>query len=606
MIELLRDLARLRPLFSAKDLRKFLLLFVLMITGAVLEAAGIGAIPAFVTLVMRPSALAELEYVGKWFPELPDQITMPLFLWAAAGLLAFVILKNAFLTFMAYVQARIVTSQRVRLSARLFRIYQAAPFDWLLQRNSSELIRSLQTDTAELLNGVVTPALNILMALIMSTFIVTLLFLSAPWVTLVAVLVTALGLIAVTRAFKSLLRRTGEIKRHEAKEMIKAIQQGFGSMAEARIIGCEDYLGSIYRNSFARAAVAIRRGQTIQKMTPYAVEVFTVLGLLIILVLLINGTEELASILPIVALFGVVMVRLKQFAGQIAGALNQVSQSRAFIPAILRDIDELQSLAAKTRHTEPVSGRKLGRFERLALENVRYRYPGSDAFAVDDITLEVAKGGSIALVGTTGCGKSTLVNLVLGLLEPHSGRVLVNGQDIQEDLAGWRSKLGYVPQTTYLIDDTVEANVAFGVPDGEIDREQVWRALRAARLAGLVEAMPRGVDSIVGERGLRLSGGERQRLGIARALYQEPEVLVLDEATSALDNKTEEEVMSAIQDIKTGRTLIMIAHRLSTVRDCDRLYLLRQGEVIGVGSYDQLIESSEAFQEIARSSNAIA
>jgi ATP-binding cassette subfamily C protein len=606
MIELLRDLARLRPLFSAKDLRKFLLLFALMIAGAVLEAAGIGAIPAFVTLVMRPSALSEIQYVGQWFMGLPDQITMPIFLWAAAGLLVFVILKNAFLTFVAYVQARIVTSQRVRLSARLFRIYQAAPFEWLLQRNSSELIRSLQTDTAEVLNGVMTPALNILMALIMSAFMVALLFLGAPWVTLAAVLVTAVGMIAVTRVFKSMLRRTGEVKRHESKEMIKAIQQGFGSMAEARIIGCEDYLGRIYRNSFSRAAVAIRHGLTIQKMTPYVVEVFTVLGLLIILLLLISGTEELASILPIVALVGVVMVRLKQFAGQIAGALNQVSHSRAFIPAILRDIDELQTIAEQSRRPQRVSGREVDRFESLELDNVRYRYPGSDAFAVDGISLQLAKGGSIALVGTTGCGKSTLVNLVLGLLEPRSGRVLVNGQDIHDDLAGWRAKLGYVPQTTYLIDDTVEANVAFGVPDSEIDRERVWRCLRAARLDGFVEAMPRGVGSIVGERGLRLSGGERQRLGIARALYQEPEVLVLDEATSALDNKTEEEVMSAIQDIKAGRTLIMIAHRLSTVRDCDRLYLLSRGQVIGEGSYDDLLESSEAFQEIALSGNDIA
>ncbi len=233
------------------------------------------------------------------------------------------------------------------------------------------------------------------------------------------------------------------------------------------------------------------------------------------------------------------------------------------------------------------------------MENVTYFYPHAKMPALDAVSLHVEKGQAIAFVGSTGCGKSTLVNVILGLLEPKSGHVRVNGTDIQQDLTGWRSQLGYIPQSIFLVDDTIRANVAFGVPSEDVDEQQLQAALCSARLDEFIETLPLRDRTVVGEQGIRLSGGQRQRLGIARALYQDPEVLVMDEATSALDNTTEVEVMKAIQNMKKGRTLILIAHRLSTVEACDRLYYMRDGRIEHSGSYETLKQISTSFREMA-------
>jgi len=316
------------------------------------------------------------------------------------------------------------------------------------------------------------------------------------------------------------------------------------------------------------------------------------------LFLLIQQTSSIEEVLPILALLGAVMIRLKQLATQIASAINQINAARAFIDPVMNDIHELESFERNQR-TQRLTTRLTEAFKCLRLENVSYFYPGKENPAVQDISLKIRQGEAVAFVGSTGCGKSTLVNLILGLLEPSQGQVLVNDIDIQENIREWHSHLGYVPQSIYLVDDSIRANVAFGIPRDEICDDHVWSVLTSACLDEFVRAMPNGLDSIVGEGGVRLSGGERQRLGIARALCPGPDVLVMDEATSALDNKTEEEVMRAIQSAKQGRTLIMVAHRLSTVEDCDRLYFLEHGQIKFSGSFRHLIQNSEAFRAMA-------
>lgn len=601
MFDIFKDLGQLRPIIARQDRWKFLLLFGLMFTGSILEAIGIGAIPAFVTMVMKPSALAENRWVGEWFVGLPDQITIELLLWASGGLFAFIVLKNLFLTFVFYIQTRIVTIQRVKLSDRMFKIYQAAPYEWHLQRSSSDLLRSIQTDTAQVLSGVVMPFLDLLMAMIMTVVIVSVMVMSTPGVTLLALLVTGFGLFLVIRTFQKKLRSFGLVFRRETKELIKAIQQGFGSLVDSRILGCESYLNKAHRDSLVRWSKAAIHQTTIQKATPYAMEVFSVLGLLIILLLLVKGVqsgESLGQILPIIALLGVVMVRLKQLASQIAGSINTMNAARVYIPAIVEDLNELSAIEDKRKKlTSEV--RLINDFQTLKLDNVNYAYPNTVTPAIRNISLELKRGESIAFVGATGCGKSTLVSLILGLLDVQEGSIKVNDIDIVRDLDGWRAQLGYIPQSVYLIDDTIRGNVAFGMSESEVDESQLWRALDTACLSSFVKTLPEGVDTVIGEGGVRLSGGQRQRLGIARAIYPDPEVLVMDEATSALDNKTEEVVMQAIQNLKQNRTLIMIAHRLSTVEECDRLYFLSEGKIESVGSIEELMQNSVSFQEMA-------
>lgn len=598
MFDLFKDLEKLRPLFSRRDKWKFIILFGMMFFGSLLEAIGIGAIPAFVSLIMKPSSLAEARWVGDLFSGLPDEPSIQIVMWASLALLCFIITKNAFLVFVYYIQIRIVTGQRVILGDRMFRVYQAAPYQWHLQRSSSELLRNIQNDTGQVLNGVLMPFLDLSMAIIMAVVIVGLLVLSTPGAALMGFIITAVGLYTVIRVFQKQLGNVGATLRRESNEIIKAIQQGFGALVDARILGREEYLNKVHKNSLLRQAKAIRIQGVISRLTPAVIEVLAVTGLLSILIILIKTSEDLKSVLPLIFLLGVATLRLKQLASRIAGTINQINVGRAFIPGIMGDLKELAEIEheQRTRHS---GAQKIDKFKSLTIENIHYRYPNTDIPALNDISLQFKRGESIALVGATGCGKSTLVNAILGLLEPSSGRVAVNGVNIFQDLQGWRSHLGYIQQSIYLIDDTIRANVAFGVPQNEVDDEHLWATLRSARLAEFIRTLPDGIDTIVGERGVRLSGGQRQRLGIARALYPNPEVLIMDEATSALDNKTEVEVMQAIQNLKKDRTLIMIAHRLSTVEDCDRLYFLKNGRIEDFGSYTELIKISTGFREIA-------
>ncbi|MFW2439059.1 MAG: ABC transporter ATP-binding protein [Arenicellales bacterium] len=575
----------------------FVILFGLMLMGSLLEAAGIGAVPAFVSLIMKPSSLSEYPWIGKWLSGLPDEPSVHIIFWASLLLLGFIILKNLFLIFVFYTQAKIVTSQQVKLSDRMFKSYQSAPYEWILQRSTSELLRNIQNDTTQVLKEVIMPFLNLIMAVTMISVIVIVLIFAAPGSALLGLLVTGVGLYIVVRYFHKHLREAGRTFRHEFKEIIKAVQQGFGALVDARIIGCETYLNKVHKDALLRQASAWRYKLTIMKATPFVIETFAIFGLLVILFILIKTSTSLESVLPTIFLLGVATIRLKQLMGGIAGAINQINAGRAFIPGIVNDLRELADIEKQVNHKK-ADTKKLGAFKSLKLNDVSYAYPEVDTKAIENISFQVNRGESIAFVGSTGCGKSTLANLILGLLEPTKGSIKANDIDIAQNITAWRTHLGYIQQSIYLIDDTIRANIVLGLVEEEVDDEQLWSALRSSRLEEFIKTLPDGLDTVVGERGVRLSGGQRQRIGIARALYTNPEVLIMDEATSALDNTIEKEVMEAIHNMKQGRTLIMIAHRLSTVKDCDRLFFLMDGAIENRGTYEELKNISEPFRKM--------
>jgi ATP-binding cassette subfamily C protein len=457
------------------------------------------------------------------------------------------------------------------------------------------------------------PLLDLVMAFIMIIFVVAAMLLSTSAITMLGVAITGGGVALVIRLFRRRLENTGQVLRDEGKVIIESIQQGFGALVDSRIIGCESYLGQRFRQSITRQSQMQTARNTIMRVTPLAIEVVALAGLLIIFLVIMRGSSSFAEAIPVMSVLGVATIRLKQVATRVSTQVNMLNQSRAYIPNLIKDIHYLDGLAEARMSADGGSSlagnRNTGTFELLELENVVYTYPDRELGelsklkpAVNGVSLKLRRGESIAFVGATGCGKSTLVNLVLGLLEPNQGTIKVNGKDIFSDLPSWRRLLGYIPQTIFLLDDSIRANIAFGIPPNEISEEQLRLSLKSARLDEFVSSLPDGINTVVGERGVRLSGGQRQRIGIARALYFDPEVLVMDEATSALDNKTESDVMEAIQNLKKGRTLIMVAHRLSTVEDCDRLYYLQDGKLLEQGSYTELMKSSEGFRTTAGAS----
>jgi ABC-type multidrug transport system fused ATPase/permease subunit len=593
-----KDIKQLSALLTRKEKWKFVILFCSMVIAALLEATAVGAVPGFIAFLMRPASLNEFSWLNQHLPSLPETATVPLVLWASGLLMGFIILKNLFLAGVYYLQARIVGRQQARLSDRMFRAYQTASYDWFLQRSSSELQRNIQQDTSVVLGGVVMPMLDLVLAAVMSLAVLAVMLVATPTSTLISIGIVGLGLVGLIRLARKQLEQVGKIQHRESRESIKAIQQGFGAFVDARIIGCEKYLAQVYKRSLFRQIRAGIRSMVINKINPSVIETIAIFGMLIVLLFIIQSGKTLQESLPTLSVIAVIMMRLKRIASQVAGNINRINQSRPYIPGLIKDLHELHAME-RQRSQKFVQAGTISDFQQLNIESIQYTYPNTERPALNGISLQLQKGESIAFVGSTGCGKSTLVNCILGLLHPQAGQIQVNGTDIHADPCGWRASLGYIPQSIFLIDDSLRANIAFGVPLKEIDPARIESALRSAALSEFVHSLEKGLDTLIGERGVRLSGGQRQRLGIARALYFNPQVLVMDEATSALDNQTETEVMQAIQNLKKDRTLIMIAHRLSTVEECDRLYFLDNGKIADVGSYRELIQQSAQFRAMA-------
>jgi ATP-binding cassette subfamily C protein len=319
--------------------------------------------------------------------------------------------------------------------------------------------------------------------------------------------------------------------------------------------------------------------------------------LLIALVMVLQG-RSMSSIIPILTLFGAATVRLMPAVNQVVQKLTQLRYYIYSLSPVHRDIMEMKDYHSQTMQESHVT-EKLPFKESLSLKNIWYKYPNSDDYVLKGINLTIQKNTAIGFVGPTGVGKSTIVDVILGLLESEKGQVLVDGEDIVNNKRAWQNNVGYIPQFIYLSDDTMRNNIAFGIPESSISEEKIEAAVEAAQLKEFVDRLPDGLDSIVGEDGVRLSGGQRQRIGIARALYDNPDVLIMDEATSSLDNLTEQNVIAAIEAIKGERTIIMIAHRLSTVKNCDQLYLLEDGQVVQQGTYGELLQTSSQFRKMA-------
>ena len=546
-----------------------------MTIGAALETLGIGLVIPAIALLTRPALTVSYPPLQPWLRALgnPSQATL-----VAAGMLALLavfLVKTIFCAFVVFRQTTFSFGVQARLSQRMLTIYLRQPYTFHLQRNSAQLIQYAVADVKELTVGVIQPALLLVTEGLVLLGVATLLLVLQPLGALVVVAVMGAAVLAFYCMTRSSITRWGEARHRHDILRIQHVQQGIGAAKDVLVLGREEEFLAQYRVHNTQAARAARLHTTLLEIPRLALEFLGVVGLTVLVLTMLAQGRDLTAIVPTLGLFAAAAFRLMP-------SINRVVNGFQFLRYSLPVINTLHA-ELQLGAIEPPERALRARppFQRaIQLHDITYTYPGAAAPAVRHVTLNIRRGESVGLVGASGSGKSTLVDVILGLLTPDAGRVLVDDEDIRGRLRDWQDQIGYVPQSIYLTDDTIRRNIAFGIADDQIDDAAVLRAVRAAQLEAFVNERPDGLNAVLGERGVRLSGGQRQRLGIARALYHDPAVLVLDEATSALDTATEQGVMEAVTALHGDKTILVVAHRLSTVEHCDRLYRLDRGEVV--------------------------
>lgn len=587
MKTLKNTLEKLLALFNKKDKKKFLLLFFMMIIAAVFETVGIGLIVPFVGIVTNPSMIQEqaiLLYVYNMFN---FQSTAAFILLSVIVLLMVFIIKNAYLFLFYNVQYRVIFNQRVKLSRAMFREYLTKPYTFHLQRNSAELIRNVNGEVTKVFNGILLSAFQLLTEAIVILFIVILLIFTAPLATLTSGILLGGSVLLFFKIFRNKITHLGKEDQRVNREILKWVKQGLGASKEVKVSGKEDYFVNSYDKHSQILTNNMIYKSTLGIVPRLFIETLLVSVVLITMIILVFQGIDMTNLVSTMSLFAMAAFRLMPSITRIVSMLTTLKYSQPALTVVYDDLIK-GNRGKNSMDSEAIIDSKLPNLnigERtflnsIKLENIYYRYPNQEEYSIRNLSLTIPIGNSVAFVGASGAGKTTVIDIILGLFEPEKGRVLVDGRELNDILPLWKNKIGYIPQHIFLTDETIRKNVAFGIMDREIDESAVLRAIESAQLKEFVDTLPQGLDTVVGERGIRLSGGQRQRIGIARALYHNPEIIFLDEATSALDNETEKEIMKAIDNLKGEKTLIIIAHRLSTIENCDIVYKLDKGKLI--------------------------
>ena len=573
-------------------------LVTMMIIGSLFEVVGVASIPAFITLLGKPELVQEYNVLSFLYKLSGASSEKEFLLIASMGLIGLFVVKNTYLGLLSVFKARFIFDTQHDVGTRLFAEYLHRPYSFHLQHNSAELLRNVKENASIVVTAFLFALVTIIMESLNVVFIFVLLLVVEPVVSIIAVCVLGGVSLAFLMAIKKKTMHFGEDEQVQHQKMIEAISHGLGGLKESIVLQRQKYFLDAFAASSKKFARARKFRRVMEELPQRVIETIAVLGMLLIAVVFLARGGAMAVVLPVLALFGTAAIKLMPSMKVIVSSIHSVQYYRFAVDHVC---DELRAGPVEIEDAPITSERRLEpRFDAaLELDKVAFKYAGSEAEALKGISLRIKKGSAVAFVGTSGAGKTTLVDLLLGILEPTAGVIRVDGESIYSNLPKWQRQLGYIPQQIFLADDSITKNIAFGIPEERIDRARIHQVAEIAQLDDFVYTLPDRFETIIGEGGVRLSGGQRQRIGIARALYHDPEILVMDEATSALDNRTERFFMDALQRLRDNHTIIMIAHRLSTVRECDELFMMDHGKVTASGTYNELIAVNEAFQDIA-------
>lgn len=570
-------------LLTPVERRRALALLLLMLIGMVLETLGIGLVVPMIALLTASDSRDRFPVLGPVLAALGNPRHELVVTAAMLGLVGVYLIKTLYLAFLVWLQSRFAYGIHAQLSQRLFTIYLRQPYAFHLHRNSAQLLRNVTGEVHMFTNGAMMPGMLLVSETLVLMGLFALLLAVEP---VGAVLVV--GFLGVTgwgfhRATRGRIARWGLARQHHEGLRIQHLQQGLGGVKDVKLLGRETEFLEQYRAHNVQSARAGQLQYTVQQLPRLWLELLAVSGLAALVLSMLWQGRAVEAVLPTLGLFAATAFRLMPSVNRSLNSLNSLRYALPVVNTLYAE-SRLPTPEAENRRivTQPFR-------EALELEKVTFAYAGATVPALSDLSLVVRRGESVGFIGTSGAGKSTLVDVLLGLLVPIGGEVRVDGRNIHADIRNWQNQIGYVPQSIFLTDDTLRRNVAFGLSDGQIDDAAVWRTIHAAQIDEFVRSLPNGLDTRVGERGVRLSGGQRQRIGIARALYHDPAILVMDEATSSLDPATERDVMRAVMTLHGEKTIVLVAHRLTTVEYCDRLYRLERGKVVEEGTPESML-----------------
>ncbi len=589
-------LKKISYIFNRKQKIQIFILFFIILVGTVFETLGVTAILPLVNAIIAPEALLQNGMVRKIYDFFGFTGYTQLISFLAIFLMIVYIVKNLYAIWQNWIQYRFIYNNQRAVSYRLLSCYMNQPYLFHVSHNSTTLLRNITTDTTQFFACV--DAVMQLMTDISVCFVLFVILLVAdPFITFVVVfaLVGFMGLFM--KKFKGKMEYHGQLNRVYSRDNSRWILQAFGGIKETIILERKNFFIRKFDKISKNYMTSRRKYQFIAVLPRPIMEMTCICGLLLVVIVKINTTADLQSFVPTLSLFGASAFRLLPSFNRISRQISTITYSKASVNAVYEDLQMgetgSQQQVQKVQDTAEAP-RAITLEKDIKIENLSFHYPGVDENVLTDVTLTIPRNKSVAFIGPSGAGKTTLVDIILGVLEPQSGKVLSDGEDIQNNLRSWHKKIGYIPQSIFLTDDTLRNNIAFGLRPEEVNEERVWKAVEEAQLTEFVKQLKDGLDTVVGERGARLSGGQRQRIGIARALYNNPDILVLDEATSALDNETEQAVMEAIDKLNGQKTMLIIAHRLTTIRNCDYIYEIKNQKAYLLSNEEWLAKLNKA------------
>ena len=589
-------------LLSDRERRRLRLLLILSTFAAVVEVVGIATILPFIAVVADQDLITENEFLNSIFHAV-DLGSKNRFLIAMGSVLLFVfLLTNAFNAFVMWATLRFGWGVQASVSGRLLSSYLYSPYSFFLTKNTSDLAVKVLTEVTTVVVGTIIAGTRFLSKATAVFFILALLVASNPLVALVAFTVLGGSYGILFGLIRARLRTLGEARLRGNAMRFKTASEALDGIKDSKLLGTEQ----LFLNRFiteARLVAGYEATTTVVSQLPrYALSSVAFGGLLLLVLMLLLTGQDINDVLPVIALYALAGYRMMPALQEMFSMVAQVRYTSPSLDALIDELDRAAKVAIE-RNVTLISNDPVPLRDRLEFRRISFRYPETTEWVISNLDLTVEAGTSVGIVGGTGAGKTTIIDLILGLIEPSEGQILVDGLEIDHhNRVGWQKSLGYVQQDIYLVDASIAANIAFGVPEGAIEMARVQTVARQAQLMDLIDEIPDGFHSRVGERGIRLSGGQKQRIGIARALYRDPAVLVLDEATNALDGITESRILYELEHIQK-KTIITVAHRAKAVVNCDVIYLVDGGRVTATGTYNELMRTNSVFRAMAGQSD---